>query len=148
MRLRSPIRRIGVSTARWMRWRQKCREAVALRAAFKCEACGSNLRPLEWCHIAGRGNVVAEPFASSPELTMGLCSAGWEDIGCHNKIDRAIDLELREMLRWKAVSALMKRYRLGWVAGDNAIDAIREAVRHLEAEGWVYSPERNEIVRR
>jgi len=78
---------------------------------------------------------------------MGLCSAGWEDIGCHNKIDRAIDLELREMLRWKAVSALMKRYQLGWVVGDNAIDAIREAVRRLEAEGWVYSPERNEIVR-
>src|SRR5665213_2594818 len=104
MRLRSPIRQAGARAARWARWHRQSRLAVMARTQFACEGCGTTMRPLEWAHLVGRNNKgIGEPWCSLPELTTGLCSSGYGVVGCHAKIDRALDLDLLERLRNKAL---------------------------------------------
>ena len=43
---------------------------------------------------------MAEPWASSPQLTVGLCHE------CHTKIDTNVDMELRDNLRRSGVGRL------------------------------------------
>ncbi len=146
MRLRSHMHPRGAKTERWARWHEKCRDTVALRAGFKCEACGSNLRPLEWAHLAGRGNIISEPWASLPELTTALCS-GKYILGCHEKIDRALAPELLTQLRQLAIVRLMREYQelraLNW---DDPLDGIREAIRQLDAAGYRFDEQKCAIV--
>lgn len=150
MRLRSPIRKRGAHVEKWGRWQDHNRNAVARRAQFACEACGQRMRPLEWAHLAGRGNIISEPWASTPELTAALCSHGFGVLGCHEMIDRNLNPNLLKDLRTDAVIRLCQTYELGLAAivGDyeEPLDAIREAVRRLETE-WEYDPDRNAIVK-
>lgn len=68
------------------------------RAHGRCESCGVQ-RPLEWDHVAGRRHIVAEPWASSPYLTVGLCR------GCH-KFATDEQHGIREFTRRLAVTQL------------------------------------------
>lgn len=110
------------------------------RAQFRCEGCGGQMRPLEWCHLAGRNNKgIGEPWCSLPELTVGLCSSGYGEVGCHAKIDRALDPDLLSHLRHKALLALVLRFggsheHLGY---SNPLDGIRQVVAELE-KSWVW----------
>jgi len=148
-RLRMPIKARGTATLRWARWKEKQRQIVQRRAGYKCEACGSNMRPLELAHLVGRNNKgVGEPWASSAELTAALCSSGYGFTGCHDRIDRAISPDLQANLRWKALNALMDRYHSDLVpSSDDPLDVIRAAVQQLEEEGWGFDVERQEIVK-
>lgn len=146
-RLRMPIKPRGPHAIRWARWQEKCRREVQRRANFKCEACGSNLRPLEWCHLAGRGNVISEPWCSTPELTVGLCSTAYGELGCHQKIDRHLDDALLCELRQTGLVRLMSRFpELHFLNYGDPLSGIRHAVVLLEAAGWVFDAERVEIV--
>lgn len=146
MRLRSPIKQRGPATIRWEHWKALNRQIVQRRAGFKCEGCGGNLKPLELAHLVGRNNKgIGEPWASSAALTAALCSGKWGELGCHEKIDRALDLNLQANLRWQAVVRLSEQFTGGGdlflkFAGEiiDPLDAIRETVRTLEEEGWVW----------
>ena len=111
-----------------------------LRCRFHCEGCGDNMKPLEWSHLVGRNNKgIGEPWCSLPELTAGLCTSAFGEIGCHQKIDRAIDTELLAHLRQKALIALILRFggshqHLGY---SNPLDGIRQVVSELE-QAWVW----------
>lgn len=110
--------------------------AVRLRTRGVCEGCGSNMRPLDWAHLAGRNNKgVGEPWCSTPELTAGLCTSGYGHVGCHQKIDRALDQELLNRLRRNAAERLAQRYGLSPEIPDSytaPLDSIRAVVRHLD----------------
>lgn len=100
------------------------------------------MRPLELAHLAGRNNKgVGEPWASTAALTAGLCSSGYGVVGCHSKIDQALDANLLRFLRWKAVERLRDDYGFATLAEDSVdpLDAIRESIRRLEADGWEWS---------
>jgi hypothetical protein len=145
MRLRSPIRKRGVHAKRWSRWQEHNRTLVMVRSGWKCEACGTNMRPLEWAHLASRGNVISEPWCSLSELTAALCSSKFA-VGCHEQIDRGLNTDLLDSLRSQAVVRLMGTYpELGYLRVDEPLDAIRAAIRQLEANGWTWDGE--EIVR-
>lgn len=129
---------------RWEAWRRKNREIVMRRCNYGavCEGCGGRMRPLELAHLAGRNNKgVGEPWASTAALTAGLCSSGYGVVGCHNKIDQALDANLLRFLRWKAVERLRDDYGFATLAEDSIdpLDAIRESIRRLEADGWEWS---------
>ncbi len=101
------------------------------------------MKPLEWAHLVGRGNIISEPWCSTPELTTGLCSGKWGDLGCHEKIDRALAPELLRELRWRACQRLWEAHGGDYLEGarfvityPDPLDAIREVVRHLEGMGW------------
>jgi hypothetical protein len=147
-----PIKQRGPAAERWARWQDFNRSAVQRRAAFACEGCGSRNRPLEWAHLAGRNSKgVGEPWASSAELTVGLCTSAYGVTGCHQKIDRALAPQLLKDLRTAALVRLCSAYSLGLAAivGEHTepLDAIREAVRGLEAD-WEYDQDSNQIVQR
>jgi hypothetical protein len=101
--------RLGPVKTRWLIHQRRCRLLVFSRIQKNhglCEAeCG---RPAEdWAHCFGRRNLIAEPWCSLPELTMGLCRS------CHRKIDGDVggtDLETRKRLQWKAVESFLKSY--------------------------------------
>jgi hypothetical protein len=150
-RLRSPIKQRGAHAEKWGRWQDRNRRLVAGRANWQCEGCGSRMRPLEWAHLATRGNVISEPWCSTPELTAALCSSGYGEIGCHQKIDRNIAKQLLKDLRTDALIRLCETYGLGIseIVGEreDPLDAIREAVRRLDAAGWEYAADRNQVVK-
>jgi hypothetical protein len=145
-RLRSPMRKQGIHVERWHRWHEKSRTAVALRAGFKCESCMSNLRPLDWAHLAGRGNIISEPWCSLPELTAALCSGKYAP-GCHERVDRNLAPELLRDLRQMALIRLMQSYPcLSYLNFGEPLDGIREAIRHLDDLGYRFDEERCLIV--
>jgi hypothetical protein len=118
-----------------------------LRAGFRCEACGDNMKPLEWAHLAGRGNIISEPWCSTPELTAGLCSGKWGELGCHERVDRALSPDLLNHLRSTALHRLALRYE-GFAELDGTpLDSIRRLVNWLELDGWEWDAERQEIVK-
>lgn len=132
MRLRTPIRQQGVRTARWARWHERSRTIVMWRAKGRCERCEESQGPFEWAHVASRGNVISEPWCSTPELTACLC------LSCHRAIDRNTAPQALAHLRTDAVERLCLTYsieipdRKVW----GPLDAIREAVRRLDEAGW------------
>lgn len=105
MRLRSPLKRRGAHHEKWHRWQEHNRTLVLVRSGWKCEVCGSNMRPLEWAHLATRGNVISEPWCSLAALTAALCSSRFT-LGCHEKIDRNLEPELLRDLRQTALIRL------------------------------------------
>jgi hypothetical protein len=94
---------------------------------------------LEVAHLAGRGNTVSEPWASSAALTTALCCARtWGfSIGCHGAIDTGKDDALRDLLRQKAINRMAKC--LDVEPGDymfpNPLDGIRTLVRLADERG-------------
>jgi hypothetical protein len=147
MRLRSPIKQRGAIAERWERWHQRSRMAVMHRAQFSCEACGQRMRPLEWHHLVGRNNKgVGEPFCSTPELTVGLCSSGYGQIGCHQGIENGVYNGLRDSLRIDGLARLCASYGLEIPVLEDPLDGIREAVRRLE-DVYGYDSATNSIVR-
>ena len=98
------------------------------------------MRPLDWAHLVGRNNKgIGEPWCSLPELTAGLCTSGYGVVGCHDKIDRALDLALLERLRSKALGRLWGRFpddiRDDYNQGT-PLDNIRSTIAHLIDRGW------------
>jgi hypothetical protein len=142
------MRQRGVATERWSRWQEKNRGIVQRRAGFKCEACGTNLRPLELAHLCGRNNKgISEPWASSAELTAALCASGYGIVGCHAKIDRDLDRDLLDRLRRQALERLEEEFGgIPRFLPIDPLDAIRMTVSALD-ESWVYDSERNEVVK-
>ena len=103
------------------------------------------MKPLELAHLFGRSHIIAEPWASTAELTAGLCSGKWDGLGCHEKIDRHIDEALLARVRWRAFWRLGLAYDMEvQVASEihanhpDPIDAIRAALRLLELAGWMW----------
>jgi hypothetical protein len=138
-RLRTPIRRQGAHVAKWSRWHDRSKLAVMRREGFSCAGCRSNMHPLEWAHLAGRGNIISEPFASLPELTAGLCVSSYGRVGCHDSIDRGLNPDLLNQLRQRAIVLLMVRFKeLPMLRYDDPLDGIRDAVRQLENAGWMW----------
>lgn len=87
-----PVR--GEVKGRWEMWQSMCRALVMTRAGERCEwsthhltRCGKGstaFEPVDWHHIAGRRNIVAEPWASMPALTVALCRHA-HHAPCHNR---------------------------------------------------------------
>ena len=98
--LPAPLPHIGPVKARWAAHQARSRAIVSHHARQHCQACGREDRHPDWAHLAGRRHVVAEPWASSPQLTVGLCRE------CHTKIDTNVDMELRDNLRRSGVGRL------------------------------------------
>src|ERR1035437_7007451 len=92
-----PIKLMGSRGKRLDPMRERCKREVRRRSGGVCEVPECERTDVAWAHIFGRGNVVSEPLASSPQLTMDLCSIH------HDAIDRGFDLDLREQLRWLCV---------------------------------------------
>ena len=139
-RLRSPLKQRGAHAEQWGRWQDKCRKAVQLRALGRCEGCGANMHPLDWCHLAGRNNKgIGEPWASHPALTAGLCTSGYGHVGCHDLIDRGLDDDLLQVLRWRALGRLWESFPDDMRDDENAgtaLDNIRQTIAHLIDLGW------------
>lgn len=148
MTRRKRIAPVGARKERLAEWHAWCYQQVRERCDARldpltllrdrCEACG--VRPWrDWAHLFGRGNVVAEPWCSLPELTMGLCRE------CHDVIDQDRDPELRERLRRMALIRLGRRFPVqlpllahGLMPADvSAVDFARECERLLVAAATV-----------
>jgi hypothetical protein len=115
--------------------------AILQRQRFACAGCGARSVPLQDAHLAGRpgSGACLGAWANAPELRVALCCAdpARGTLGCHEKIDRDLDPELRDRLRWEAVQRLDDCIQpdLGDSAGDPAadpLDAIRALVRLAE----------------
>jgi hypothetical protein len=105
------------------------------RSSHRCEGCGELVRVVEVAHLFGRRHIVEEPWASAPELCAALCCvASWEYVrfGCHERIDRGLDPELRERLRWIAVERLARAHRLPVPRDADATGAVRALVAQLQ----------------
>ena len=74
------INRVGTTKRRWNDYQAESRLAVVRRCGGKCEGCGAKGLRLKWHHAFGRRNVVAEPLASHPAMTCGLCDE------CHRTV--------------------------------------------------------------
>ena len=129
-------RTVANEAARRRNW-----QAILRRANFRCEGCGA-IDHLELAHLCGRpgSGMCLGPWANSVELGVALCASDpmTGKIGCHPKIDRHIDNELRITLQTDAADRLWHRLPGGdRVASDAEYIAasIREAVRRLEAAG-------------
>lgn len=140
-RLRSPLKQRGAHTIRWAKWHERSRIEVMKRCQFHCEGCDNNMRPLEWAHLVGRGNTISEPWCSTSALTVGLCSSKYE-MGCHERLDRNLDKELQDRLRWQGLERLCEDYGIAYLVGAEIaaihvepLDAIRAAIRILEMAG-------------
>lgn len=82
-----------------------------VKARFKangerCEGCGRVPAYHETAHLFGRRHRVKEPYASWPELCAELCSSKSDPVGCHEKIDRYLEPDLRYELELRAVQRL------------------------------------------
>lgn len=106
------------------------------RSRGECEWPLCSSRDTEWAHLFGRMHIIPEPWASRPEMTLALCRRH------HNAVDRGLDEEMRETLRWRGVMTLAEnvgllelargRYRdHQWSAVDAARDLVRE-IEHME----------------
>lgn len=136
-RLARPIPKLGPGKAQWLSHHARSRELVRRRANGKCEGCGRADAALDWAHVMGRGHLIAEPWCSSPELTMGLCRE------CHRAVDGDLggtNKTLRERLRWTAFERLCQAtHHWQWVAVarpqfGNGLNATRALVDVLERE--------------
>jgi hypothetical protein len=142
---RLPVR--GAHASRWEAYQARSRRLVAIRACWRCEGCGEHGRPLQWAHLASRGNKgIGEPWASSPELTAALCCAHpTYGLGCHEKIDRGLDPALTERLRHDAALRLATRHgRCTADLNGPALDVIRRLVddlQHVDTPGNTSSHE-------
>jgi hypothetical protein len=127
-----PINRVGPHTKKWARWHEKCKQAVftrCMRQTFgNCEVTGCKHRAQDWAHLFSRGHIIAEPWASLPELTLALCRDH------HNMIDRGLGGELLKALRWQAMGRLAIRFPavLLPTGFSDPIDAARAGVDMLD----------------
>jgi hypothetical protein len=132
LRRTSLIKPIGARGKRLAPERERAKREVRRRSRGICEVLGCERTDIAWAHIFGRGNIVSEPMASSPELTMDLCSIH------HDAIDRGFDLDLREQLRWIAVAKVAELVDIamylfaGWREDRSAKEALLTLLRWTE----------------
>ena len=155
MRLSRPISQVGPAARRNARIRLQNRQQVQRRARGRCEGCGAADRPMECAHLYGKGGTGAgldEGWSSQPEMCAALCCWAPNGMpGCHQRIDRGLDPDLRDQLRWQALARLTERFPLAdfWPCNVSfgPVAMAREAVRRLEAEGWYWDEALGEIVK-
>ncbi|MGH3263147.1 MAG: hypothetical protein ACRDNS_14250 [Trebonia sp.] len=144
----TPLRQVGRRTRENRAAHLRDWQAILARAGRRCEGCGVRDASLQDAHLAGRpgSGACLGPWANAPELRAALCCADPRTglLGCHEKIDRNLDPELRDRLRWAAARRLLARLHGRAVAfrrvnddGTEAepLDVIRGLVRELEVEG-------------
>jgi hypothetical protein len=78
---------------------------ATMRGESRCEGCGEPAR-LDFAHLFRRGNIIAEPWCSLPEMTAALCRT------CHRGIDEAREPALLAELRLAALRRLVARFPL------------------------------------
>jgi hypothetical protein len=139
VRLPKRIPKTGPVKGRWLAHQNKSKLIVMKRVEAKgglCEGCGKE-PAVDWQHVFGRRHLIAEPWASSPELTMGLCRA------CHRSCDGdlgGVNKTLRERLRWERFYVLCEATKQwGWASGargrfGNGLNATRALVDFLAKE--------------
>lgn len=141
---RKPLPKTGPVKRRWASWQRSQHNVVVERAQGSCEGCGQTGRPLQVAHLMGRRNIVSEPWASWAGLCAHLCSADLRyGLGCHEKVDRYLDDQLRFALHDRAARALLpmvtdQKERVNCYRTlelKQAFYAIGQAVRSLEASG-------------
>ena len=129
----------GPRTRRWASWRRQQHTVVLTRANGACEGCGAHTGVLDVAHLAGRRNIVSEPWASSAALCAALCSARtWGfSLGCHEAIDQGKDDLLRHDLRRRAINrmAVVLNVDPGAYMWPDPLDGIRALVRLAEERG-------------
>lgn len=117
MRLRSPLKPIGVKTKRWAAWRRRNYDLLSLRARGRCEGCGQP-KPLEPHHVHGRDD---EPYSSHVSQLAALCRS------CHRgvtgEIGSGIDIPLNVLLIESALARAERAF------GTTDVDAIKEMLK-------------------
>lgn len=90
--------------------------------------------PTDWAHVAGRGHIIAEPYASSPELTGALCRRCHSAIDEHRDQQRIIKFQsqgaMRLIARWNAYS----EDKFVPEAGVEWLVVVRQVVRLMESD--------------
>jgi hypothetical protein len=104
-----------------------------------CEGCGRRTDRLQLAHVFGRRSIVGEPWASSRYLTAKLCFYDpFEDkIGCHEKIDRYVDRELRDRLEEQAVARLYAAFRWSPLVDRDPAGNVRWLVDHVQNDDTI-----------
>lgn len=143
MRLRTPLRKRGVTTERWARWRDKNRAIVAARARGRCEGCGATDGPRELHHCFGRSHIISEPWASLAAMCASLC------LPCHRDITNGGDPYLTLQMRSEALWRLRDQFG-GLLPMYPDLDAVEVARLYVSAlsEEWEFDPDRCAVVRR
>ena len=151
---RTPLKPVGKRRLRWQDHQRRQRQIAEARVTVnvygvsRCEMIGvphvlhsapKRDRPLEWHHIVGRGNKVAEPWASWAPLTAMLCRM------CHYRTHEGTEhwqpaqgLSWRDRLREMAVDRLLAMYptlELPSLAEAVPLLRIKIAVDQLAALG-------------
>lgn len=110
-------------------YRKEQRRLVMLRAGVdadkadralpwgKCEGCW-RYRQLEWAHLAGRGNQVSEPWASSAALTSALCHR------CHADFDGHLESSWRILLMVEGETRLAEHLNIDARKWKNVIERM------------------------
>lgn len=125
---RKSHRRHGQAAVR-RRWQQ---------ANNRCEGCGLVVPRVQVAHLfSSAGHIISDDWASRGELMAPLCCAEtWGNrIGCHELVDRNLDPDLRDTLRWLAIIRLCEAEGVVMHFGEDAepLGAIRRLVDALSA---------------
>lgn len=120
----------GEVKGRWLRHQEESRREVFRRCQGRCENTECPQEATDWSHLFGRRALIAEPWASSPACTAGLCR------GCHNACDRNLNPTLLSRLRWIAIARLCAETHLPIpsTVDNDELGAIRSLARVLEAQ--------------
>ncbi len=131
--LRRPLPKVGRQAGRWMKWRDLNRAIVSRRARGRCEVCQAQGVGIDWHHVAGRGHLIEEPFASWHLLTCGVCR------DCHNRI-HADPLGKEAVKVQTACMARLNDHSDGRLPEPwpdaRPLDVIRAYVRTLAEDGF------------
>lgn len=129
------------ASARKFADRTKAKELVRRRweneEHNKCVGCGFLIDKGEVSHRFGSGgHTIARRWADDPTLMDVLCCrATWGHVdGCHEAVDRNLNPDLRDRLRWHAIGRFCHAHSLSFavVPGETPVDAIRRLTRGLE----------------
>lgn len=123
--------------------------AVLRRAAFRCEGCGAQNVELQAAHLFGRRATGAGlgDWANCEHLMAALCTVHDGAVGCHERVDRHLDVHLAQRLRREALYRLSEAVEgrptaVGQIRlFTGTLDEARRLVAELEASGWTYDAE-------
>jgi predicted Fe-S protein YdhL (DUF1289 family) len=115
----------GRVKARWNSYQARSRFVVMQRCRDSCEGCPIPTDRLHWHHAFGRRNIIAEPLASHPTMTAGLCA------GCHRDVHAEPDGMLARYIQKSAILRAFQEWRIernpddhDWIGQARALETM------------------------
>lgn len=106
------------------------------QAHYRCAIC-HNISAVQWAHLAGRRHLVAEPWASSPFLTVALCPEHHADIDANRNPISLHHLRYAAFRKLTQIANLILPPEIQQDALIDPLGAIKRTVAILESQQFV-----------